>query len=496
MKTRKSPPEQRYNNQGGKHIPALFFNIIGTLILLMIIAAFFPLTVPRVMGYQIYHVVSGSMTPAIPKNSVVYVKDVEPETVEDGDVIAFQREESVITHRVLENRFVVGEFVTKGDANTAEDLNPVPYDAYIGKVTLHIPALGGIMALLSSDVGKIYMLLLLASGAMLNILAARMREHQKLLLKQEEDEDDGDFPEEKIRKSTKRNAGRRKKKKRQYHRKARRVLLVVLAGAFLCFAGSAGWILHQYQKGDELYEDYSSRYTVPESTEVIPEEWAAEEPDAGTDEPEPTDTGSQKTGEEKDLPIRVDFDRLCSENSDVVGWIYCKDTRINYPVVQAENNDYYLYRGIDRNYSQFGSIFVEAGNRRDFADASTIIYGHHMRNGSMFAGLDLWNNQKYYDQHPHMWLLTPTQDYRVDILSAYTTSAYSDTYQIFREPGPEFTAYLKAAISRSGFRSRATIQENGHYVLLSTCAYVFDEARYVVLGLLTPVNTAGGVPIS
>ena len=119
-----------------------------------------------------------------------------------------------------------------------------------------------------------------------------------------------------------------------------------------------------------------------------------------------------------------------------------------------------------------------------------------MRNGSMFAGLDLWNNQKYYDQHPYMWLLTPTQDYRVDILSAYTTSAYSDTYQIFREPGPEFTTYLKAAISRSGFRSRATIQENGHYVLLSTCAYVFDEARYVVLGLLTPVNTAGGVPIS
>ena len=204
MKTRKSPPEQRYKNQGGKHIPALFFNIIGTLILLMIIAAFFPLTVPRVMRYQIYHVVSGSMTPAIPKNSVVYVKDVEPETVEDGDVIAFQREESVITHRVLENRFVVGEFVTKGDANTAEDLNPVPYDAYIGKVTLHIPALGGIMALLSSDVGKIYMLLLLASGAMLNILAARMREHQKLQLKQEEDEDNGDFPEEKIRKSTQR----------------------------------------------------------------------------------------------------------------------------------------------------------------------------------------------------------------------------------------------------------------------------------------------------
>lgn len=98
--------------KGGKWFPALC-SVLGTLILLGIIAAFLPLTVPRFLGYEIYEVVSGSMEPEIPVGSVLYVAPSAPEEIEAGDVIAYRKGDSVVTHRVEENRYVEGEFVTK-----------------------------------------------------------------------------------------------------------------------------------------------------------------------------------------------------------------------------------------------------------------------------------------------------------------------------------------------------------------------------------------------
>lgn len=97
------------------------------MILLLIIAVCIPVTVPKLMGYEIYNVVSGSMEPEIPVGSVIYVKAVSPETVEEGDIIAFTSGVSVISHRVVSNQTVEGKFTTKGDANAENDMNPVGY---------------------------------------------------------------------------------------------------------------------------------------------------------------------------------------------------------------------------------------------------------------------------------------------------------------------------------------------------------------------------------
>ena len=91
-------------NKGGKVFPALC-SVLGTLILLGVIAAFLPLTVPRLMGYEIYEVVSGSMEPEIPVGSILYVEETPPEEIEAGDVIAFMRNDTVVSHRVEENRY-------------------------------------------------------------------------------------------------------------------------------------------------------------------------------------------------------------------------------------------------------------------------------------------------------------------------------------------------------------------------------------------------------
>ena len=157
------------------YVPA-FCSLIGTLMLLVVIAAALRLTVPNFMGYDVYNVVSGSMEPTIPIGSIIYVKDTDPADIKSGDIIAFQSGDSVIMHRVKENKVVEGTFVTKGDANEAEDMNNVPYDDLIGIVVRHIPILGQLLILFGSTFGRICMVCFAACGALLNILGGRFRD--------------------------------------------------------------------------------------------------------------------------------------------------------------------------------------------------------------------------------------------------------------------------------------------------------------------------------
>lgn len=131
---------------------------LGTVLLIILVAVCLPLTVPRVFGYQLYTVVSGSMEPAIPIGSLLYIQETQPEGMEKDDVIAYyggHDSAAIITHRVVENRVFMGEFVTKGDANEKEDVTPVSYDDFIGKVRLSVPAAGKAAQVFSSTAGKI-----------------------------------------------------------------------------------------------------------------------------------------------------------------------------------------------------------------------------------------------------------------------------------------------------------------------------------------------------
>lgn len=159
-------------------VPALC-NIVGTMILLSVIGTCLPVTVPQLMGYQVYHVVSGSMEPEILVGSIVYVQSTDPQSIAENDIIAFQSEEAVITHRVVKNKTVEGAFTTKGDANEKEDMNDVPYGSLIGKVTSHYPLLGGMLALYTSNIGRAYAICFAACGAMLNLLAGRLRDRSR-----------------------------------------------------------------------------------------------------------------------------------------------------------------------------------------------------------------------------------------------------------------------------------------------------------------------------
>lgn len=157
------------------YVPA-FCSLIGTLMLVAVVAAAVPLTVPQYLGYQVFNVVSGSMEPAIPIGSVIYVKEKDPVEIEKGDIIAFQSGESVIMHRVVDNSVVEGSFVTKGDANEGEDLREVPYANLVGIVVRHIPIMGQLLTLFASSFGRLCMICFALCGALLNLLGGRFRD--------------------------------------------------------------------------------------------------------------------------------------------------------------------------------------------------------------------------------------------------------------------------------------------------------------------------------
>ena len=170
--------QRRENRIGG------ILSMTGTVLIAAVIVLCSMLVLPGIFGFHMYHVLSGSMEPAIPVGSVLFVEPAAPETVEEGDVIAFRSGGSVVSHRVVRNRVVEGEFITKGDANREEDMNPVKYTELVGVVTRHYPVMGHVLFLYTSSVGKVYMVCLAACGAMLNILAGRLRNRRA-------EEDDG-----------------------------------------------------------------------------------------------------------------------------------------------------------------------------------------------------------------------------------------------------------------------------------------------------------------
>jgi len=165
-----------------KKTAALVLSTIGTALLILVIVLCLPITIPRLFGYSIYTVVSGSMEPAIPIGSLVYTKEIAPENVAEGDVIAFYSSDqsgAVITHRVVTNRVISGDFITKGDANDTNDLTPIPYDNLVGKVSMTIPFMGRYLSAIATPFGRIATACLVAIAVILQLMAGRMRREER-----------------------------------------------------------------------------------------------------------------------------------------------------------------------------------------------------------------------------------------------------------------------------------------------------------------------------
>ena len=236
------------------------------------------------------------------------------------------------------------------------------------------------------------------------------------------------------------------------------LLLAVLIGVFAFSAYKIGSYLVEKHKSEQVTKA-AEEFTTPVETD---EEQTTKEPER----------------------ISVDFDALRQQNGDVVAWLYGADTGLNYPVVQADDNDYYLYRLLDGSYNKNGTLFVDAACKADFSGRNTIIHGHHMRSGAMFGHLVEYKKQAFYDAHPYVYLMTPEQPSRVDLFAGVVVDYDAEIYQSNLSQ-----SYLSWCMSHSRFTSDMAVPSDTDRILtLSTCSYEYDNARFVVLGVLTPVE--------
>lgn len=186
-------------------------------------------------------------------------------------------------------------------------------------------------------------------------------------------------------------------------------------------------------------------------------------------------------------PISVDFEALRAQNDDVIGWIYCPGTVINYPIVQGDDNSYYLNHLVSREYNACGTIFLDIEHSASFDEPNAVLYGHAMLNGSMFASISNYRDQTYFDEHPIMYLLTPEKNYMVKLFSGYDTVAMSDSYYNEFESDDAQDLAVRRYINASDFETNVSLGTEDHIITLSTCASGSDYARYVVQGKLIEI---------
>ena len=209
---------------------------------------------------------------------------------------------------------------------------------------------------------------------------------------------------------------------------------------------------------------------------------------------EKPDTTEETSGEDDSVVLpSVDFEILQENGPDIIAWLTLPDTAVNYPVTQAEDNDYYLRHLYDGTYNKAGCLFADYENKKDFSDRNTIIYGHNMRDGSMFASLNEYKEQSYYDSHPQMYLVTPDGGYLCDIFAAFEAKpkeSGSDTspWRMEWKDDGAYTTWLSAMADHSVVETDVTVTSSDKVLTLSTCT-PGGASRFIVMGKLTEVVT-------
>ena len=254
----------------------------------------------------------------------------------------------------------------------------------------------------------------------------------------------------------------------------------ILLGVLVAVLMAAGiWIfqiISEYQRADQEYE---------ELTEYIRE---TDEEDAAQDDKTENKEVEETEGSGSAEDFTVDFESLQQINPDIAAWLRIPGV-LDYPVVQGTDNSYYLHHTFRKEYNIAGSIFLDARNTADFSDSKNIIYGHNMRNGSMFGTLSDFGEEEVYNKSKYFWIFTPEFIYQYRIFSASVVSQTGLTYQtgFSHEDFQEFidTAFSNSVVDNTGLQ----VTEDDRIVTLSTCTGDYST-RFVVMGRLAQVYAA------
>ena len=249
-------------------------------------------------------------------------------------------------------------------------------------------------------------------------------------------------------------------------------ILIVLVLVFGFSAYNVVKILWDNYQAEKTYESLQTEYVT-----ILPT-------------PAPTPKEEQSAPIEPEVqPLRmtVDFEALKKVNKDTVGWLYCEDTYIHYPVVQGRDNTKYVRTGFNGSWLISGTLFVDFRNQAIGEDKNYVIYGHNMKTDRMFGSLVRYKNQEYYEDHKTLLYLTPEGDYLLEAAAGLIV----DEREILYEPNPDpvlYHAFLQNAIENSTFQSGIDLTKEKSLVILSTCSQEHETTRYVLLCRVTPIT--------
>ena len=244
------------------------------------------------------------------------------------------------------------------------------------------------------------------------------------------------------------------------------------AAALVCLA-VGGWKLVREQKAGEEYEELRE--------------------EVKTEEPEVAEEPVEEPEEKEPLDIPVDFASLQSENPDIYAWITVPGTNIDYPILQRPgDNAYYLNHNIDNEESVAGAIFTEDYNSKDFDDPNTVIYGHNMKNGSMFRTLHNYSDRSFFDENRDVTIYMPDRILHYTIFAAYLYDSRHLLKSFDFDDPDVFRSYLEDVRSTRDMNAFVDtdieVTEEDKIITLSTCYKGMADRRYLVQAVLVSID--------
>ena len=273
-------------------------------------------------------------------------------------------------------------------------------------------------------------------------------------------------------------------------KQVRKILIVILA---LVFLGSLAALLRQqqiYRTGEDIYTRAEQlAQQPPAALETLPTPDAAEQtarPSASDSPAEALDTRPQSTAQPKSALESLSIASLRQVSPDVVGWIKIPDTALSYPLVQGTDNDFYLNHAWDATATAVGSIFMDWRCAADLTDFHTVIYGHRMRDGSMFNSLRHYSSPSYREEHPYVYIKIDAQVLTYAVFAAYEAPVRSPVYDLTPPDAAAKQTLIDFALAQSVIDTGVLPTVNDRILTLSTCTGNGYDTRWVVQAVQLP----------
>ena len=204
---------------------------------------------------------------------------------------------------------------------------------------------------------------------------------------------------------------------------------------------------------------------------------------------EKTDTEKDTMTYSQDKSFLSNYQDLYLQNNDMVGWIKIEDTKINYPVMQSKDNpNFYLKHSFDKAYTDYGCPYIQENCDVDIPSDNLIIYGHNMKDSSMFSWLMKYTDKDFYESHKTIRFDTLTEKCNYEIIAAFKTVVYTDSSESFKyyqfvnaDSVDEFNAYINKCKELALYDTGVTAEYGDKLITLSTCEYSRNNGRMVVV---------------